>query len=378
MHTVNILIVDDNPVNIDLLQQFLTQKNFSISAATNGSRALSLVDKFPPDIILLDIMMPGMDGYEVCHQLKDKPASQNIPIIFVTAKTDPGEIKKGFAAGAADYISKPIYKDEVLARINNQLHLLEKNKLLRDGLIKARKMHDLGRMVASISHEIASPLSVLKMSLSVLKEELHKLDQMFSRQTLTTEQLQNFLHTSTEAISISERNIENSTQILNSFKLIAVDQCRDSIEQVKLKKYIESVLLSLRPLLKKTRHNIQLDIEPDLELHTRPGALSQIFTNLINNSLLHGFEHMDSGTIHITARQHQQQLILHYADNGCGMDKDHLKKIFHEFFTTKAQQGGSGLGMPVIKHLVEEELNGKVEVESELNQGIDLTITIPL
>lgn len=153
----SILIVDDNPTNIDILRGFLSHANYRISAVTSGQKALMFVEKYPPDLILLDIMMPEMDGYEVCKRLKGGKSTQHIPVIFVTAKIAPEDIKKGFQVGAADYINKPAHEDEVLARVNNQVAIIDRHNLAQEILMKSEKMSALGHLVGGITHEVASP-----------------------------------------------------------------------------------------------------------------------------------------------------------------------------------------------------------------------------
>jgi CheY-like chemotaxis protein/two-component sensor histidine kinase len=374
---IKILIVDDNPLNITLLQQFLNDDIYYISAANSGKKALSYIKKHLPDIILLDIMMPDMDGYETCRLIKQIPKSRDIPIIFVTAKTDPESIRYGFEVGCADYINKPVYQDELLARVQNQVSLIEKNNLAKNLILKSEKMNALGQMVSSISHEMASPLGSLKLALSFFNDELAEIQDAFNQQNLEEQQLADFLNSSLKAGAISETNIELLSQILSNFKLIAVDQCNNQTSQINLKNYIHSIILSLSPKLKNTHHTIDITIDPTLTLTIIPGALSQIIINLVNNSLLHGFEHIKQGKIIIQAHPKEHYIILEYSDNGCGMNDQHLNKIFNEYFTTKAQSGGSGIGMSIVKHLIEHDLNGQIAVKSKVNHGICITLKIP-
>jgi signal transduction histidine kinase len=373
-----ILIVDDNPTNIDLLRKFLAHGNYQLSAVTSGIKALTLVEKNPPDLILLDVMMPELDGYQTCTQLKTNPKTQHIPVIFVTAKVSPEDIRQGFKVGGADYISKPAHQAEVLARVNNQVQVIEKNLLAKAILMKSEKMSGLGNLVAGIAHEIASPLGTLNLALDVLNEEFFKIKQAFDTKDMTAAQFGRFLHESHEAMAIASRNIENAKQIMQSFKLIAVDQCNNRMSQIELKPYIESVLLSIRPLLKSTQHQIALEIPEYVNLELNAGALSQVLINLINNSIIHGFEHITAGKITCHAVLEQQHLVLTYQDNGCGIKDELTSKIFEQYFTTKADSGGSGLGLYLVKHLVETELNGSISMQSTVGQGTEFSIRLPL
>lgn len=150
-----ILIVDDNQENLKVISNFLKKKGYKIALALNGKSAFKVLDNNKIDLILLDIMMPGMDGFEVCKILKEKPGTKEIPIIFLTAKTDTEDIVKGFKIGGADYITKPFNKEELFARVNNHIQLkrikdllkeqVRKNKKSRDSFMKI--LYDLGNII---------------------------------------------------------------------------------------------------------------------------------------------------------------------------------------------------------------------------------------
>lgn len=372
-----ILIVDDNPTNIDVLRGFLTNKSYLISAVTSGNKALTLIEKSAPDLILLDVMMPEIDGFTVCKTLKANKNTCHIPIIFVTAKTAPEDIKKGFQVGGSDYISKPAHEDEVLARVQNQITIIERHKMAQKILMETQKMSSLGSLVSTITHEVASPLGTLTLSLSVLNDAFTDIDESLTNSRLTATKLRAFIDKSMEATSIAHSNLNNALQILKSFKLIAVDQCSNAFATIDLKEYIESIVLSLRPILKKTSHQVTLTIPSELTLFIQPGALTQILTNLINNSLIHGFEHRESGTITISVEQTEHEVLLKYTDDGVGITPEIINQIFDEYFTTKKDCGGSGLGMSIVKKLTEDVLHGNVNLTSEVNHGVVFTMRFP-
>lgn len=372
-----VLIVDDNPVNIEILRQFLDLERYQISAVTSGEKCLKLAPKIKPDIILLDILMDGMDGYQTCEQLKANEETADIPVIFVTAKVDPEDIRRGFRMGATDYLTKPVQKEEAIARIENQLKIAEKFQIEREMVIESEKMSALGGFVSSIAHEISTPLGSLNTALSFTVEQARNIQQDFDNKTLRPAKLQEFLSHINEALGISQKNIENASMILHSFKLVAVDQCRYEISEFNLKEYAENVLLSLKPKLKNTRHVVNIDIPGTIVMNSYPGAISQIITNLVNNALLHGFENIEAGQIDIQALQQEQNITLTFKDNGQGIAAERLSKVFEDYYSTKHGEGGSGLGMGIIKRLVEEDLQGKMTLASEVGLGVNITIDIP-
>lgn len=372
-----VLIVDDNPVNIEILRQFLDLERYQISAVTSGEKCLKLASKIRPDIILLDILMEGMDGYQTCEQLKANENTSDIPVIFVTAKVDPEDIRRGFRVGATDYLTKPVQREEAIARIENQLKIAEKFQIEREMVIESEKMSSLGSFVSSIAHEISTPLGSLNTALSFTVEQARQVQEDFDNKTLRPARLQDFLRNINEALGISQKNIENASMILHSFKLVAVDQCRYEVSEFNLKEYAENVLLSLKPKLKNTSHIVNLAISGVIVLHSYPGAISQIITNLVNNSLLHGFENKPQGQIDISATEDNDKITVVYQDNGKGIEPERLSKVFEDYYSTKHGEGGSGLGMGIIKRLVEEDLQGKMTLESEVGQGVCVTVTIP-
>jgi signal transduction histidine kinase len=374
----NILIVDDNPTNIDLLRKFLEHDPYRISAVTSGQKALNLIEKSPPDIILLDIMMPEMDGYQVCEIVKSKASTKHIPIIFVTAKAAPEDISKGFEAGGDDYICKPAHEAELLARVNNQVQVVERRAMAQQILMDSEKLSSLGALVGGIAHEIATPLSTITLALGVLEQALDKITQSFQDSSMSEEEFGAFLEEATEARSIASRNIDNAKQIMDSFKLVAIDQIHNKPKQIQLKEYVEAIIFSLRPIMKKTQHEIRLDIPDDITLELQGGALSQVLINLINNALLHGFEHLEHGVIEIKASIDKDRLAMTFSDNGCGISPDLLETVFEEFYTTKADSGGSGLGLNIVKHLIEKDLAGRVAINSTQGKGCSFDIVLPL
>jgi len=371
-----ILIVDDNPTNIDLLRRFLAPEHYQIAALTSGEQALKLIAKINPDLILLDIMMPGLNGYQVCQRLKEDRLYQHIPVIFVTAKVEPEDLRRGFALGAADYITKPVNQDILLARVKNQQACVRQMKLERQLLEDSEKMAKLGHMVASIAHEVATPMSNIALAINCIYDETVKLHQALDRQVLNKHALVEFFQMLEESLTLCEKNSQLATAVMSSFKLVAVNQCSQQVLRFNLHEYLQDVLQALRPTLKRLPHNVKLDIDPDLFLLSYPGALSQVMINLINNSLVHGFNEASAGEIAISAQDKGDKVLIHYRDNGHGIAEADRDTAFNPFFTTKAGQGGSGLGLAISKKLVENELKGTIELASQHTPGVLFIISV--
>ncbi|HGY55595.1 MAG TPA: response regulator [Caldithrix abyssi] len=192
-HKNSILIVDDNPANLKLLDLILRKEGYEVIPAQSGPEALEIMKTVLPDLIFLDIMMPEMDGYELCQRLKNNPRTQNIPIIFITSKAEPTDIVKGFEYGAADYVTKPFNKVVLLARMRTHLEL--KRSLER--LIELEKKHVTAALTTATNHEVNQPLTVLAGNLFLLRQTLEE-------SNLTPEQ-----HRYIELMDLSINKIKN-------------------------------------------------------------------------------------------------------------------------------------------------------------------------
>ncbi|WP_448548484.1 sensor histidine kinase [Thalassotalea fusca] len=372
----SILIVDDNPTNIDVLRQYLKRDEYLISAVTSGEKALEIVPKVNPDLILLDIMMPGLDGYQTCKALKASDSTKDIPVIFVTAKVAPEDLRLGFSVGAVDYITKPVNQDIVQARVNYQLSLVKQAKLERQLLNKISKMAELGSMVGGIAHEVASPLSNLRLSVDYMQEETDSLISLIEDNKLSKQLLSAYLEQMKESLILCNSNTIRANELMNSFKKVAVNQCSNKKMEFRLHQYIEDIILTLKPKLKKCPHEVSLNIDDTITLNSYPGALAQVITNLVNNSLLHGFKGEKAGHINISASVDKEFVVLTYQDDGVGMHQGQVQQAFDKYYSTKVGKGGSGLGLAICKELIEGELEGMITLVSEPEKGVKITMTL--
>ncbi|MCG8553542.1 MAG: HAMP domain-containing histidine kinase, partial [Desulfobacterales bacterium] len=200
----------------------------------------------------------------------------------------------------------------------------------------------------------------------------------FTAGEATKTDLEKFLEDCKEACHVTLSNLSRAAKLVAGFKQIAVDQSSDEKRSFNIKQYIDEILFSLYPRIKKTRHTVNMDVPEDLEINSYPGAFSQILTNLMINSLRHGFEEIEAGRISITVEQEKHSMILRYEDNGKGMTKEQQKRIFDPFYTTKRGAGGSGLGMHLVFNLVNKKLNGAISCTSKVGEGTAFTITVPM
>lgn len=265
-----------------------------------------------------------------------------------------------------------------LTTTNNDLKssIIELKKA-QERLMEAEKMATLGALSAEVSHEINTPIGVSITSTSYLSDLISQIDQDIKNQKLTKRSIDDFISNAKQSIALIMNNLTRASELNTSYKQVAVDQISDKIRSINMSKYLSEIIQSLHPTLKKTNHEIIINCSEDINLYSHAGAIAQIFTNLIINSIAHGFESMPHGEIKIDISKHEQVLRIHYGDNGSGIAKENLSKLFNMFYTTKATQGGSGLGTYIIYNLVTDTLNGTITAHSEDNQGLSFDIEFP-
>ena len=247
----------------------------------------------------------------------------------------------------------------------------------QEQLVENEKMASLGALVAGVSHEINTPLGIGVTAASTLEEWSKRVQQQHTQGTLSQADLDGFVAMAQESSQVILRNLQRAVELIQSFKQVAVDQASSERRQFGLRTYLEEILVSLGPRLKRTPHTVTVDCPPALVIDSFPGVLAQILTNLITNSLLHAYPEGRKGKIRIGAREDGGDVHLVYEDDGVGMPPEHVKRVFDPFFTTKRGSGGSGLGMHIVHNLVTQMLGGTIEVTSVITQGTKVHISFP-
>jgi len=264
--------------------------------------------------------------------------------------------------------------EEQNAALNTALTQLQQ---AQGELVRQEKLASLGGLVAGVAHEINTPLGICVTATSHLVEELRLTREELANGEMTEDSLGNFFDIVDQSLRIMTTNTQRAAALVRSFKQVAVDQSSGDIRSFNLRNYLNEVLLSLQPKLKGRPVQVEVDCTHDLVLDSYPGAVSQIVTNMVVNSLVHGFEREQAGKIAIRAALDGDTVTLTYADDGAGMDRESLDKLFDPFFTTKRGSGGSGLGAHILFNLVTGALGGTVHVESAPGQGLRYELRFP-
>ena len=365
----SILIVDDISENIQVLLKIFKDE-CNILAATNGKRAIELaLSENQPDLILLDIMMPDMDGYEVCKQLKNSEKTRDIPIIFVTVLDEDKNELKGLKLGAVDYITKPINPDLVRARVFNHLELKQHRDNLKimlqekeDVMIAQSRNASMGEMIEMIIHQWRQPLTTISV-ISNLE----------------------ILDASSGNIIDNEKLIENMEKINKSLGYLShtIDDFRYFFTQNKEKENIKigDVIKEAQNLFGSSlnTNNISISIEDNdfFEVKSNSNALVQVYINLIKNAKDALIEKREENRyIKITVSDDEENIITTFCDNARGIDEGIIDKVFNPHFSTKDKKDSTGLGLYISKIIVEKTLNGTISVKNT-KDGACFKVTIP-
>lgn len=245
-------------------------------------------------------------------------------------------------------------------------------------LVESEKMVALGNLVAGVSHEINTPIGIGVTAVSYMDEKTRTFHALFLDNKMKKSDLDDYLKMVLETTGMIQTNLQRASELIKSFKQVAVDRSAQTKRKFKIKPYIQEVLVSLQPNIKKTKHQVRVHGDDALQLFTDPGAISQVITNLIMNSIIHAYSNEDRGTIKIELTQIFDGLTIQYSDDGKGMTKNVVEQIFNPFFTTNRSGGGTGLGMHIVYNLVTQSLAGTIICESTVGFGTIFIIQIPM
>ncbi|MBD2772200.1 hybrid sensor histidine kinase/response regulator [Iningainema tapete] len=421
-----ILIVDDHPTNLEVLSEALTSVGFRVAVAVDGESAIKQAKYRPPSLILLDVMMPGIDGFETCQRLKADPVTKDIPVIFITALSDT-EIKvKGLTVGGVDYITKPFQHQEVIARVKIHIQLrnlnqtlaaqnkllqqeieqreqaqialeqaLHHQKLLSMQLIQSEKMSALGQLVAGVAHEINNPINFIYGNLTYANNYIQDLVDLLNlyrkycpypalevqhkSEAIELDFLINDLNKLLCSMKVGAERISEIVVSLRNFS--RKDEA--NMKLVDIHDGIDSTLTLLQSRLNATFDRSAIEVVkeygnlPKVECYA--GQLNQVFMNILTNAI----DVLESSVIsdlqiRIRTEFHDNQVFILIADNGGGISDEVLHQIFNPFFTTKSVGKGTGLGLSISYQIIVEQHGGSLNCTSTVGVGTEFTIAIPV
>ncbi|MGA1931322.1 sodium:solute symporter family transporter [Arcobacter sp. YIC-464] len=254
---------------------------------------------------------------------------------------------------------------------------MDELKRTQENLIESEKMAGLGELVAGVAHEINTPVGLSLTGITHFMSMTSKLEKDYKEGNLSEEEFEEFIQTSNELSKTININLEKTAHLVRSFKQVAVDQSSDEKREFNLLEYLEEILVSLNNITKKTKVKINIECSDNILINSHPGAYSQIFTNLILNTIRHAYSKNDENSIDILVHNNEDEIVIEFKDYGKGISKDNISKIFNPFYTTSRDSGGSGLGLSIVYNLVTTKLNGTITCSSEEKVGTTFTLTLP-
>lgn len=424
---IHILLVDDNPNNLKVLSEAIQRCGWKALMATDGESAIEQTEYAHPDLILLDVMMAGIDGFETCRRLKTNPITQNIPVIFMTALSDSTDKVAGLEIGAVDYITKPFQHEEVIARLKLHLKISHLTRTLEQRvqertveltqslqelqqtqlqMIQSEKMSTLGQMVAGIGHEINNPVGFVGGNLSYIEEHVNNLLRLVSLQHEKLTQPDPEIQELLEEIDLEylaedlPKLLASMHQGITRLKDISLSlrtfTRADISSQVKFQIHegIDSTIMLLKHRLKGNGDRTKIQVVTQYgelpPINCYPGQLNQVFMNIIANAI-DAFDELHQSnsnqniaavpsiiTITTSLDPQQQTVTICIQDNGPGMLAEVQSRIFEQSFTTKAVGKGTGLGLAISYQIIVDKHNGQVNCLSIPGEGTKFIITLPL
>ena len=353
-----------------------------------GRNLMTTVDSDNAEIFQKELSLRKQgkrSSYEITFQ---RPDNSQVHCLVKATPIYEDAVQIGSFAMVTDITERKLAEEEI-RQLNEELEervklrteeleaSLEKLKTTQKQLVESEKMVSLGSLVAGIAHEINTPVGIAVTAASFLQDRTQTLFQNYSVDELSRAELEKYIKAAEESSGLILSNLLRAAELVRSFKQVAVDQSAEEKRKFNVKTYIEELLLTIGPKYKKTGHSIEVLCPEGLEIKSYPGAIAQILTNLIMNSLIHGFDGVENGKITIEIKIEEQNVCIVYQDNGQGMDKETIRAIYDPFFTTRRSYGGTGLGMHLVYNLVTQTIGGVIECTSALGEGATFTIKFP-
>lgn len=354
-----ILIVDDNPTNIQVVGNILTEKDYDIAFAQSGEKAIEQVLHTDYDLILLDIMMPEKDGFEICESLKANPQTKDIPIIYLTAKSDIDSIIRGLRNGGIDYISKPFIKEELIVRVENQIKL----KMIQDELVFANRSKD--KFFSIIAHDLKSPISAFKNITDVLVSDYDDFDR---------EDIFDFV----KKLNESAGNVYKLLEDLLEWSRNQNNKIIYDPSLILLSKLTANIIDLLNNNIERKELEVINKIDENVKVYADLNMINTVLRNLISNAIK--FTQI-GGKIEVGSSDYDDdQIIVWVKDSGVGMQQTDIDKLFkieiHHTTHGTNEEVGTGLGL-ILCHEFILKHNGKIWVESTYGEGTTSFFTVP-
>lgn len=360
-----VLVVDDNPANITLISSHISVQGYDLAIATNGTKAIEIAKEYLPDIILLDVMMPGLDGFAVCKILKEDENTEAIPIVFLTAATSQNDVVKGFSLGAVDYITKPFNSAELQARLKTHIKLKQALEIIEEDKIKLEKLNEQKNEFLGIAaHDLKNPIYNITMLGKFLRDDT----------SLTREEIEEF---SNDIVISSDKMLHIITDLLD-VNAIENGKIKVISETTDLNVLVQEIFYTFKERADKKGISLNFIPSPDDDaIETDRRAILHIMDNLVSNSL----KFTEPGKkVDISIIKSDDGAIIGVKDEGPGFSDEDKKQMFKRFQRLSAQPTGeehsSGLGLSIVKRYV-NLISAEIQLDEDYNDGAYFKLILP-
>lgn len=357
-NSLKILIVDDTPENLLVIARTLEPEGYEMRFSQDGAAAINIAKETSFDLIILDVMMPNMDGFEVCRRLKEDPTIEDVPIIFITAKTDTNSIVKGFEVGGVDYLTKPFHIGELRARVGTHLKLRLRERELRQ--LNATK----DKFIGIIAHELKIPLGGIKGFVNIMNEqfELCSIADIRENISLVKDAVENLSALVENLLNWSNLQIAPILYHPNDFELNSM---------------VYDIINWFKSEIDYKHLTIEVQVNNELQVHGDIGMIESILRNLLSNAIK--FNRKD-GYVKISSTEQEQEIFIIVEDKGIGIAEEDCQKLFRldaEFKQIGTYgEVGTGMGLILAKEYVIRH-GGRIWLESEVETGTKVFFTLP-
>ena len=385
---ISILLADDSEASCRIIRKFLEDENFEVIPAGNGLEALKLAAEKFPDLIILDDIMPVLNGFKTCSRLKENNKTRLIPVLVITSLREQDDRIKAMNSGADDYITRPVEKRELCFRVNRLLEMKRKNY----EIVLLERLTSLGRLAGGVAHEINNPLTGVVANIEMLKNMSDRLNEdefksickknkikgkAFKNLNTYFAELKKTEEKKKRMLDLAIKGGRRCSKIVGELLSYSSAQRKWSPSKVSVKEVVQKALSLAKSRFKELGVKIDFNSGNDaIETMGNKWELQQVFMSLIANAL-NAVENRELKKITISVAKERKNVVIRVRDSGCGIPKENLNSIFDYFYTTRDEGEGFGLGLSTVYEIILKH-DGSIDVDSEVGRGTEFVVRMPL
>lgn len=385
---ISILLADDSEASRRIIQKFLEDENLDVIPAENGIEALSLAAENLPDIIILDDIMPELNGFKTCARLKENNKTRLIPILIITSLREQDDRIKAMNSGADDYLTRPVEKRELCFRVNRLLEMKRKNY----EIVLLERLISLGRLAGGVAHEINNPLTGVVTNIEMLRNMKDELSEDKFKKICRENNIKGKALKGLRAYFDEMRKMEEKKKRMLDLAIKGGRRCSKIVgellsyssaqrkwvpSKVSVKEVVQKALSLAKSQFKELGAKIDFKSDHDaIDTMGNKWELQQVFMSLITNALK-AVENTELKEVTITVAKEKKNIVVKIKDSGCGIPKENLNSIFDYFYTTRDEGDGFGLGLSTVYEIILKH-DGSIDVDSKVGKGTEFRVKVPL